>query len=176
VACGSITVIDGPDGSNDAGTDGGRGGSSGIGGLTGGSGGASGGAGHLGGGTGHLGGAGGGMPGGSGGMPSGAGGGAMVSCQQLQRDFAIALADAKTCNATSDCAKTTMDRLECGCPTYVTAVNKITPIRQAWNQGGCSMGVCTNILCGALSGALCAAGQQTGVLVCIDQSGAPTPN
>ena len=175
VACGSISVInpdggDGPAGSGGT-SGGGAGGRPGSGGhLGGGSGGRTGGGGTSGG----LGGTSG--AGGVGGV-TGAGGGGGTSCQQLQRDFAAAFADAKSCTigATNSCQRQTLDRLDCGCPTFVTTTGKLDLIRQTWQQNGCSTGVCPAILCAAVSGAVCTISTQTGSPVCVDQPGVTPP-
>jgi hypothetical protein len=198
-ACGSISVINDPDGGSGSGGavgSGGAGGSgkNGKGGAVGSSGGSGvssdGGAGHTGSAGGHTGAGGatgggtggangGGTGGANGGGTGGAGGiggtgGSGVSCPQLQRDFTTALADAKSCitiGSTTECAKTTLNALECGCTTYVTAVAKINTIRQAWTQNSCASGVCPGIVCGPVSGAVCTLSAQTGQSVCMDQSG-----
>jgi hypothetical protein len=172
----------GAGGSNGGGAIGGRtgatGGTSGggAGGTQGGVGGTSGG---LGGGNGGLGGASGqgGASGGLGGGNGGLGGrGGGVTCQDLQRDFALALAAAKMCTlgARDQCTVVTDDRLDCGCPTSVNDTDKIAPIRDSWVQNGCSSRICTAVLCTGVSSGACAAttGSQP---TCQDLSSVPQP-
>jgi hypothetical protein len=198
-ACGSITVID-PDASADAITDqvpDGMGGSNsghggmhggGTGGVTGGgTGGTLGGTGgSKGGGSGGTSGGVGGRPGGPGGTSGGMGGtvggaggtgGSGPTCADIQKSFLIALADARACvvGASGYCQVRTLDRLDCGCPTYVTQTNKLDQVRAQWSQSGCSSGICPNNLCVVYTGATCGVPSAGGSPVCQDSSGLPTP-
>jgi hypothetical protein len=190
-ACGSIDVVTG-DGGGSGGTPGGGSGGMHPGGSSG-SGGAHGSGGTIGGGTGgtnrgsggNSGGGSGGLTGGGSGGITGSGGdagaggagGSGPSCSSIQKAFAIALANAKSCvvGATGYCGVTTPDKLDCGCPTHVNDTKEIDPIRTQWAQSGCSSGVCPGLLCIAYKGAVCAVPSGGTAAVCTDTSTLPTP-
>jgi hypothetical protein len=146
----------------------GTGGSGGLGGMTG--------LGGQGASTGLGGGGGLGGQGASTGLGGGGGGGATgTSCAQLQRDFAVALIEAKTCSVQfSSCPGITNDRIECGCPTSVTSTVKVEGIRASYYQAGCATGVCSGVLCGYVSGGICTQGSGT-AMTCVDQLSGPGP-
>lgn len=164
-ACGSIDVVTGDAGGSGGTPGGGMGGmhAGGSGGSAGthGSGGAQGSGGTIGGGTGGSSGAGGSGP----------------SCSSLQKAFNIALANAKSCvvGGTGYCGVTTLDKLDCGCPTHVNDTKDIDSIRTQWAQSGCSSGVCPGLLCVAYKGATCTVPSGTMTAVCTDTSTLPTP-
>jgi hypothetical protein len=159
-ACGSISV-EHPDGST------GTGGmpASGTGGAT-----AGGVGGHGGGAGGHLGTGGIIIIGGSGGVTGGGTGGGTgaVTCADIQRDFVLALADARSCNigGVGQCALTTNDRLDCGCPTPVNRTDKVDVVRQAWIQNSCSSGICPAKPCSIVAAGACALSASSGQPVC----------
>ncbi len=203
-ACGSIDVVTGDGGGSGGSPGGGSGGmhAGGSGGNAGahGSGGAQGSGGTIGGGTGGTGGTnrgsggsngggtggtqgGGGMTGGGSGGSSGAdagaggAGGSGPSCNSLQKAFTIALANAKSCvvGGTGYCGVTTLDKLECGCPTHVNDTKDIDSIRTQWAQSGCSTGVCPGLLCVAYKSATCTLPSGATSAVCTDSVSPPTP-
>lgn len=151
MACGSISVI-----GSDGGT--GSGGTSGDG---------------TGGGHGGLGGGKSGTGGGVGGSSGG------TSCSDIQKAFVVAMVEAKTCvvGASGNCLKTTLDRLDCGCPTYVNQTDRLDSIRLSWNQNGCSTGVCTASLCVGYRSGVCTASTSGGgpAASCQDSLAAPLP-
>lgn len=186
-SCGSITVID-PDGGPGSGgaSGGGSGGGKGDSGV--GDGGAIGGS--NGGGTGgRLGGSGGttgtgGVIGGSGGRPIGSGGtigiggttgtGGNSACSDIKQNFAIALAEARTCTPSSGCPYLTNDQIDCGCPTSVSHSDRVEGYRQAWFQNGCSSGACPAIFCVLVTGGSCGATGAGSTGMCVNSS-AGTP-
>lgn len=159
-ACGSISV-ELPDGATGTGGTpaGGTGGATagGVGGHGGGAGGRLGTGGVI-----IIGGAGGATGAGAGGSAGG------VTCADIQRDFVIALADARSCNigGVGQCALTTNDRLDCGCPTPVNRTDKVDVVRQAWIQNGCSSGICPAKPCSIVATAVCSVSTTSGQAVC----------
>jgi hypothetical protein len=175
MACGSISVLSsdgstGTGGTSGDGTGGGPGGKPGTGGNGGGAGG------RLG-----TGGGGGGFTGGGlGGITTGGGVGGSsggTTCSDIQKAFLGAMVEAKSCTvgATGNCLKTTLDRLDCGCPTYVNQTDRLDSIRQSWNQNGCSTGVCTAVLCVAYHSGVCTASTGGTTASCQDSIAPPTP-
>ena len=160
-------------GSDDGGDSGGTGGASSGGASSGGSssggsssGGASGASGSGGSGTGGSGtggsGTGGSGTGGSG--RGGTGGAGSVTCSDLAKSYATALAAAKTCNpflSVLQCTKSVSDELPCPCPTFVNPSNasemtQLTDLQTAWLKNKCNVGVmCPAVACPQPSGATC---------------------
>ena len=174
-ACGSITVID-PDGGPGSGGATGSGSGGSPGGGKGGSGPSDGGAigGSNGGGTGGAIGGTGGRPGGSGGTTGGTGGiGGGSTCSDIRNNFNSALAEARTCTASSGCPVLTNDQIECGCPTSVSHSDRVDSYRQSWFQAGCSSGVCPAIFCVYVSGGICSV-STGGTGMCVN-TGTGTP-
>lgn len=174
-ACGTITVIE-ADGSADGATGSGGARNGGSGGAHVGTGGAHAGSGGSVAGAGGSGGTvGGGLGGtGAGGSNSGAGGAGTVSCSDIQKSFVSALAEAKGCviGGTGYCGKTTLDRLDCGCPTYVSKTGVVDAVHAQWAQSGCSSGACPNTLCVVSTGAATCAVPPGGTsAICQDPSG-----
>ena len=155
-------------GSDDGGDSGGTGGASSGGASSGGassggsssggssSGGASGASGSGGSGTGGSG------TGGSG--TGGSGGSGSVTCSDLVKSYATALAAAKTCNpflSVLQCTKSVSDELPCPCPTFVNPSNasemtQLTDLQTAWLKNKCNVGVmCPAVACPQPSGATC---------------------
>ena len=114
---------------------------------------------------------------GNGGSGAGGAGGSGASCSQLQKAFAIALANAKSCvvGGTGYCGVVTSDKLDCGCPTHVNDTKSIDSIRTQWAQGSCSSGVCPNIACIAYKSATCTVPSGGTDAVCTDSLALPTP-
>ena len=148
----------GASGSGGSGTGGSGTGGAGTGGAgTGGSG--TGGAGTGGSGTGGSG------SGGTGGSGSGGtGGSGSVTCSDLAKSYATALAAAKTCNpflSVLQCTKSVSDELPCPCPTFVNPSNasemtQLTDLQTAWLKNKCNVGVmCPAVACPQPSGATC---------------------
>jgi len=166
-------------GSNGGGTGGAIGG---TGGRPGGSGGTTGGTGgRLGGSGGTIVGGSGGVIGGTGGRPIGSGGttggtggiGGGSTCSDIRNNFNSALAEARTCTASSGCPVLTNDQIECGCPTSVSHSDRVDSYRQSWFQAGCSSGVCPAIFCVYVSGGICSV-STGGTGMCVN-TGTGTP-
>ena len=183
MACGSISVIgaDGATGSGGTSGDGTGGGHGGLGGGNSGTGGVVGGVGGRPGTGGFVGGAGGFTGGGLGGTTgSGVGGSSGgTTCSDIQKAFVVAMVEARTCvvGASGNCLKTTLDRLDCGCPTYVNQTDRLDSVRVSWNQGGCSTGVCTATLCVGYRSGVCTASTSGGgpAASCQDSLAPPLP-
>ncbi len=157
-------------GSDDGGDSGGTGGASSGGASSGGassggasSGGASGASGSGGSGTGGSG-TGGSGTGGSGTGGSGTGGSGSVTCSDLAKSYATALAAAKTCNpflSVLQCTKAVNDELPCPCPTFANPSNasemtQLTDLQTAWLKNKCNVGVmCPAVACPQPGGATC---------------------
>ena len=97
---------------------------------------------------------------GAGGSTSGTGGSGGTggaSCSDIQKSFVAALAEAKGCvvGGTGYCGRTTLDRLDCGCPTYVSKTGVVDAVRTQWAQSGCSSGACPTSFCVVNTGATC---------------------
>jgi hypothetical protein len=89
-----------------------------------------------------------------------------VDCAQLEHDYASALIDAKVCTAASTaCQKPVLDKLACGCTTYVDQVDRLAAIRKTWTDGGCTAGICPAIACTVATTGACqvASGATTGM-------------
>jgi hypothetical protein len=117
--------------------------------------------------------------GGLGGTPGSGVGGTSggVTCADIQKAFLVAMVEAKTCvvGATGNCLKATLDRLDCGCTTFVNQTDRLDSIRQSWVQNGCSTGVCTAILCVGYKSGVCTVPASGGTASCQDSIALPTP-
>jgi PPE-repeat protein len=102
---------------------------------------------------------------GTGGSGSGGtGGSGSVTCSDLAKSYATALAAAKTCNpflSVLQCTKSVSDELPCPCPTFVNPSNssemtQLTDLQTAWLKNKCNVGViCPAVACPQPSGATC---------------------
>ena len=94
----------------------------------------------------------------------GSGGSGSVTCSDLAKSYATALAAAKTCNpflSVLQCTKSVSDELPCPCPTFVNPSNasemtQLTDLQTAWLKNKCNVGVmCPAVACPQPSGATC---------------------
>ena len=102
---------------------------------------------------------------GSGGSGTGGSGGSgSVTCSDLAKSYATALAAAKTCNpflSVLQCTKSVSDELPCPCPTFVNPSNasemtQLTDLQTAWLKNKCNVGVmCPAVACPQPGGATC---------------------
>ena len=97
---------------------------------------------------------------GTGGTNGGTGGGSGASCAQLESDYSTELAKAKICspNASNQCQEMALDKLACGCPTYVNDKSALDQLQSRWSQAGCqNTTVCPGIACVAPRAGVCRA-------------------
>ena len=97
---------------------------------------------------------------GTGGTNGGSGGSTGASCAQLESQYSVELAKAKSCspNASNQCQEMAPDKLACGCPTYVNDKSALDQLQSRWSQAGCqNTTVCPAIACVAPRAGLCRA-------------------
>lgn len=107
---------------------------------------------------------------------NGTGGGTGDSCAQLESQYSVELAKAKTCspNASNQCQEMASTALACGCPTYVNDKSALDQLQSRWDQAGCqnSSTVCPALACVSPRGATCRA-SDGGSPSCVDTVVAP---
>lgn len=106
----------------------------------------------------------GGGSGGSGGGSGGSGGTMGMSCSELAKAYAVALAEAKLCNSlinSLQCTQMVDDVLDCPCSTFVNPANteamqKLGSLKAEWGAKQCMEGrACPAIACVAPQGGGC---------------------